>query len=146
MVSRVHADEISVNVIPQPVKSSNLPEAEENGALRTPLNITGSPKELDEELPKQLVEFVGAHLGLSSTLKTAKEQMEAAAKAAKESARKPSAAKSGDSRKERAGTEAAAADDQKERSGAKPEETISSAASSTCTVQPVSGDLFDTPS
>ena len=51
------------------------------------LAITGTPKELDEQLPRQLVEFVEAHLGLSSTLKSAKEQMEAAAKAAREAAR-----------------------------------------------------------
>jgi hypothetical protein len=41
-----------------------------------------------------LVEFVEAHLGLSSTLKSAKEQMEAAAKAAREAARKPTNSKS----------------------------------------------------
>jgi hypothetical protein len=57
--------------------------------LTTPLSVTGAPKELDEQLPRQLVEFVEAHLGLSSTLKSAKEQMEAAAKAAREAARKP---------------------------------------------------------
>jgi len=59
--------------------------------LLTPLSINGTPKELDEALPGQLVEFVGAHLGLSSTLKNVKEQMDAAAKAAREAARKSTA-------------------------------------------------------
>ena len=84
-ISRINVDEISVNVIPQRLKPS---ETDENSALTTPLSISGTPKELDEELAKQLVEFVGGHLGLSSTLWSAKEQMDAAAKAAKESSRK----------------------------------------------------------
>jgi PRTRC genetic system protein E len=90
MVSRIGADEIRINVIPQRAKSA---EADQNDALLTPLSINGTPKELDEALSVQLVEFVGAHLGLSSTLKTVKEQMEAAAKIAREAARKSSGGK-----------------------------------------------------
>jgi hypothetical protein len=45
-------------------------------------------KELDEALPAQLLEFVGAYMGLSSTLKSVKDQIDAAAKAAREAARK----------------------------------------------------------
>jgi hypothetical protein len=41
-----------------------------------------------------LVEYVGAHLALSSTLKTAQEEMAAAAKTAKEAARKSATTKS----------------------------------------------------
>ena len=63
-------------------------------ALTTPLAVTGTPQELDEQLPGQLVEFVETHLGLSSTLKSAKEQMDAAAKAAREAAKKPTNSKS----------------------------------------------------
>jgi hypothetical protein len=66
---------------------------ENNEALTTPLSLTGTPRELDEELPKQLVEFVRSHLQLSSTLKSAKEEMEAAAKAAREASRKSTATK-----------------------------------------------------
>ena len=58
-ISRINVDEISVGVIPQRLKPS---ETDENSALTTPLSISGTPKELDEELPKQLVEFVGGHL------------------------------------------------------------------------------------
>jgi PRTRC genetic system protein E len=90
MVSRVNADEIRVNVIPQRVKAT---DTDQNDAVLTPLTISGTPKELDQALPAQLVEFVRAHLGLSSTLKSVKEQMEAAAKAAREAARKSAAGK-----------------------------------------------------
>ena len=89
--SRVSDEKISVNVIPKPLKSD---QQDDDAALTTPLSVTGTPKELDEQLPRQLVEFVEAHLGLSSTLKSAKEQIEAAAKAAKEAARKPTSSKS----------------------------------------------------
>jgi PRTRC genetic system protein E len=90
-LSRVSEDEICINVIPKPLKSE---QQDNNAALTTPLSVTGTPKELDEQLPRQLVEFVETHLGLSSTLKSAKEQMEAAAKAAREAARKPTNSKS----------------------------------------------------
>jgi PRTRC genetic system protein E len=90
-LSRVSAEEISVNVIPRPLK---VDQQGNDGALSAPLSITGTPKELDEQLPGQLVEFVDTHLGLSSTLKSAKEQMEAAAKAAREAGRKSTNSKS----------------------------------------------------
>ena len=90
-VSRVSDEQISVNIIPKPLKSD---QQNDDAALTTPLRVTGTPKELDEQLPPQLAEFVETHLGLSSTLKSAKEQMEAAAKAAREAAKKPTNAKS----------------------------------------------------
>jgi PRTRC genetic system protein E len=90
-LSRVTDEELCVNVIPKPLKSD---QQNEDNALTTPLAVTGTPKELDEQLPKQLVEFVEIHLGLSSTLKSAKEQIDAAAKAARESARKSTSSKS----------------------------------------------------
>jgi PRTRC genetic system protein E len=86
-LSRVDSETICVNVIPQRLKNTT----EENGASTTPLSLTGTPEELDRQLPQQLTEFVGAHLHLSSTLRTAKEEMEAAAKSAKEAARKSTA-------------------------------------------------------
>ena len=61
MISRVGADEIRINVIPQRLKSTNT---DQNDALLAPLSISGTPKELDEALPAQLVEFVGTYLGL----------------------------------------------------------------------------------
>jgi PRTRC genetic system protein E len=90
-LSRVSDEQICVNVIPKSLKSD---QRDDDAALTTPLAVTGTPKELDEQLPGQLVEFVETHLGLSSTLKSAKEQMDAAAKAARETARKSTATKS----------------------------------------------------
>jgi PRTRC genetic system protein E len=87
-LSRVSDEKISVNIIPKPLRSD---QSDDHGVLSTALSLTGTPKELDEQLPRQLVEFVEAHLGLSSTLKSTKEQMEAVAKAAREAAKKKSA-------------------------------------------------------
>jgi len=89
---RVSDNEICINVIPKPLKSDQ--QGDDAAALTTPLSITGTPKELDEQVPEQLVEFVETHLGLSSTLKSAKEQMEAAAKATREAAKKSTNSKS----------------------------------------------------
>ena len=83
-ISLVEGDTIRTTVLPQ--KSS---ETDEN-SLTTPLAITGTAEELDRDLPQQLVEFVGAHLQLQSTLASAKAEMDAAAKAAREDARKKS--------------------------------------------------------
>lgn len=91
-LSRVNDEQVCVNVIPKPLKSNQ--QNDDKAALTTPLTVTGTPKELDEQLPQQLAEFVETHLGLSSTLTNAKEQMEAAAKAAREAARKSTSTKS----------------------------------------------------
>jgi PRTRC genetic system protein E len=72
-ISLVEGDTIRATVVPQ--KASDT----EDNALSSPLAITGTTEELDRELPQQLVEFVGAHLQLQSTLTTAKAEMDAAA-------------------------------------------------------------------
>lgn len=90
-VSRVSDKEIRVNIIPKPLKAD---QRDDDAALTTPLGVTATPKDLDEQLPRQLVEFVEAHLALSSTLRSAKEQMEAAAKTAREAAKKSANTKS----------------------------------------------------
>ena len=81
-LSLVEDDTIRATVLPQ--KAS---ETEDN-TLTTPLAITGTAEELDRDLPQQLVEFVGAHLQLQSTLASAKAEMDSAAKAAREELRK----------------------------------------------------------
>jgi len=91
-LSRVSDEQICVNVIPRSLEPDH--QGNDAAALTIPLGVTGTPKELDEQLPRQLVEFVETHLGLSSTLKSAVEQMEAAAKAAREAAKKSTNAKS----------------------------------------------------
>ena len=81
ILTRLEDDTIRVNLIPRKLNES------ENDALTTPLSVAGTAEELDAELPSALVQFVGAHLELRNTLETAKDQMAAAAKAAKAEAR-----------------------------------------------------------
>ena len=81
-VSFVEGDTIRATVVPQ--KASDT----QDNALTTPLAITGTAEELDRDLPQQLVEFTEAHIQLQTTLASAKAEMEAAAKAAREEARK----------------------------------------------------------
>lgn len=81
ILTRLEDETIRVNVIPRKLNES------ENDALTTPLSVAGTAEELDADLPSALVEFVGAHLELRNTLETVKEQMAAAAKAAKAEAR-----------------------------------------------------------
>jgi len=90
-LSRVNEEKVCLNLIPKALKSD---QRDDDAALATPLSVTGTPRELDEQLPGQLVEFVETHLGLSSTLKSAKEQMESVAKAAREAAKKSTNSKS----------------------------------------------------
>lgn len=90
-LSRVSDDEMHINIVPKPLKSD---QQHDNAALTTPMSVTGTPKELDEQLARQLLEFVETHLGLSSTLESAKEQMESVAKAAREAAKKSTNSKS----------------------------------------------------
>lgn len=81
ILTRLEDDTIRVNVIPRKLNESD------NDALTTPLSVAGTAEELDADLPSALVQFVGAHLELKNTLETAKEQIAAAAKAAKAEAR-----------------------------------------------------------
>jgi PRTRC genetic system protein E len=85
MITVAREDErmLRVNVIP-----TTKPGSAENPALTTPLSYTGTPKELDAELGKQLASYVECHLVLGSTLASAKAEMDAAEKAAQEEARK----------------------------------------------------------
>jgi PRTRC genetic system protein E len=73
-------DQIRVNIVPTKLKDG------ENEALTTPLSVTGTAEELDAELPKTIVDYVGAHLQLRNSLDNAKALMDAAAKTAQEEA------------------------------------------------------------
>jgi PRTRC genetic system protein E len=84
-LSLVDGDTIRATVIPQ--RTSEI----EDAAVTTPLALTGTAEELDREFAQQLVEFTGAHLRLQTTLATAKAEIDAAAKAAREDTRKKSA-------------------------------------------------------
>ena len=99
ILTRLEDDTIRVNVIPRKLNES------ENDALTTPLSVAGTAEELDAELPSALVQFVGAHLELKNTLESAKEQMAAAAKAAKAEARSKTAAKTATAKTEASAVE-----------------------------------------
>jgi PRTRC genetic system protein E len=83
-VTHIEDDQIRVNVIPQKLKDG------ENAALTTPLTVTATADELDQDLPATLVNFVSAHLQLRNTLDRAKAEMDAAAKTAQAEARSKS--------------------------------------------------------
>jgi PRTRC genetic system protein E len=77
LLNPLEGDSLRVLVMPKRLNDS------EDAALATPVSVTGTPEELDEQLPSALTQFVGAHLELKSTLDIAKEEMAAAGKAAK---------------------------------------------------------------
>jgi len=64
-VTHLEEDQIRVNVIPQKIKDS------ENSALTTPLSVTGTAEELDQELSSTIVNFVSSHLQLKNSLEKA---------------------------------------------------------------------------
>lgn len=80
-VSHLEDDQLRVTVIPQKIKDG------ENTALLTPVAVTGSAEQLDAELASALINFVGSHLQLKSTLERAQAEMTAAGKAAQNAAR-----------------------------------------------------------
>ena len=87
-VARVDDRTLRVNVIP--TKKSE----DENAALTTPLSYTGAPEDLDGELGKQVASYVEAHQQLGSTLVQVKTEMDAAAKAAQDEAKRKAAERS----------------------------------------------------
>lgn len=87
MINPIEGDKLTVAILPKKLNDS------ENSALATPVSVTGTPEELDEQLPSTLTQFVGAHLELKNTLELAKEEMARAAKAAKQESKPKTAAK-----------------------------------------------------
>jgi PRTRC genetic system protein E len=85
-VTLLDEDQIRVNIVPKKLKDGD------NDALTTPLSVTGTAEELDAELSKTIVGFVGAHLQMKNTLEKAKAEMDAASKAAQAEARAKSKA------------------------------------------------------
>jgi len=80
-VTLVDADQIRVNIVPKKIKDGD------NDALTTPLSVTGTAEDLDAELSKTVISFVGSHLQMKNTLERAKAEMDAASKAAQTEAR-----------------------------------------------------------
>lgn len=77
LLNPLEGDILRVIVMPKKLNDT------EEGALATPLSVTGTPDELDEQLPSTLTQYVGAHLELKNTLQIAKDEMDTAAKAAR---------------------------------------------------------------
>ena len=82
IVSKADEQHLTVSVIPKRMKDS------ENAALATPFCCTGTPEELDRELPTQVREFVAGHVALSANLAEIQREREEAEKAAREDLKK----------------------------------------------------------
>ena len=82
IVSKADEQHLTVSVIPKRMKNS------ENEALAIPLCCTGTPEELDRELPTQVREFVAGHVALSANLAEIQREREEAEKAAREEIKK----------------------------------------------------------
>lgn len=96
ITAALHGDtHLRINVIPQRLdkdKAANdkIPHAHRKevaeipatalAALTTPLSITGTPEELDAELPSALTQFVSQHATLQKSVDTATEEICAAVK------------------------------------------------------------------
>jgi PRTRC genetic system protein E len=77
IVSKADEHHLTVSVIPKRLKDS------ENAALATPFCCTGTPEELDRELPTQVREFVAGHVALGANLAEIQREREEAEKAAR---------------------------------------------------------------
>jgi PRTRC genetic system protein E len=82
IVSKADEQHLTVSVIPKRMKDS------ENAALATPLCCTGTPEELDRELPTQVREFVAGHVALCANLAEIQREREDAEKAARDELKK----------------------------------------------------------
>ena len=82
IVSKADDQHLTISVIPKRTKDS------ENAALLTPFCCTGTPEELDRELPTQVREFVAGHVALGANLAEIQREREEAEKAAREELKK----------------------------------------------------------
>jgi PRTRC genetic system protein E len=80
-LTHLEDDEIRVNVMPKQLAAGD------NAALTIPFSLTGTAAELDDQLARAIVDFVAKHLEVKNTLESAKTEMDAAAKAAREEAK-----------------------------------------------------------
>ena len=126
MVNPLEGETLRVIVMPKRLNES------ENAALSTPVSLSGTPQDLDDQLPSTLTQFVGAHLDLKSTLEIAKEEMAQAAKTARQNS-KPKTTQKTDS------TEASAAN----TAAAKPAKTSTKPAEPKKLPPPTTANLFD---
>lgn len=82
VIAKADDQHVSVSVIPKRMKDG------ENTALLTPLCCTGTPENLDRELPVHLRDFVAGHIALANNLREIERERQEAEKAAREEAKK----------------------------------------------------------
>ena len=82
IVSKADDQHLTLSVVPKRMKEG------ENATLTTPLCCTGTPEELDRDLPAQLRDFVAGHLALSNNLAQIRRERVEAEKAAREELKK----------------------------------------------------------
>src|SRR5260370_38509694 len=82
IVSKADDQHLTISVFPKRTKDS------ENAALLTPFCCTGTPEELDRELPTQVREFVAGHVALGANLAEIQREREEAEKTAREELKK----------------------------------------------------------
>src|SRR5215472_11676573 len=82
IVSKTDDQHLTLSVVPKRMKAS------ENTALTTPLCCTGTPEELDRDLPTHLREFVAGQVTLSNNLAQIQREREEAEKVAREELKK----------------------------------------------------------
>ena len=82
IVSKADDQHLTLSVVPKRMKKS------ENAVLATPLCCTGTPEELDRDLPTHLREFVAGQVTLSNNLAEIQHEREEAEKVAREELKK----------------------------------------------------------
>ena len=82
IVSKADDQHLTLSVVPKRMKEG------ENAALTTPLCCTGTPEELDRDLPAQLRDFVAGHVALGNNLAQIQREREETEKAAREELKK----------------------------------------------------------
>ncbi len=82
IVSKADDQHLTLSVVPKRMKES------ESAALTTPLCCTGTPEELDRDLPTHLREFVAGQVTLSNNLAQVQREREEAEKVAREELKK----------------------------------------------------------
>ena len=82
IVSKADDQHLTLSLLPKRMKES------ENAALTTPLCCTGTPEELDRDLPTHLREFVAGQVTLTNNLAQIQRERDEAEKAAREELKK----------------------------------------------------------
>jgi len=82
VISKADEQHLTLSVVPKRMKEG------ENAALTTPFFCTGTPAELNRDLPAQLRGFVAGHLALSNNLADVQRERDEAEKAAREELKK----------------------------------------------------------